>query len=50
MKTLTLQSIINSGGTAMLYTDLDFHRSFTYVTTMNDKGIRSKPDKRRFFS
>ena len=22
----------------MLYTGLDFHRSFTYVTTMNDKG------------
>ena len=22
----------------MLYTGLDFHRSFTYVTIMNDKG------------
>ena len=22
----------------MLYTGLDFHRSFSYITTMNDKG------------
>ena len=22
----------------MLYTGLDYHRSFSYITTMNDKG------------
>ena len=22
----------------MLYTDLDLHKSFSYITTMNDKG------------
>jgi transposase len=38
MKTLTSKSIINSGGAAMLYTGLDLHRSFSYITTMNDKG------------
>jgi hypothetical protein len=26
------------GGAVMLYTGLDYHRSFSYITTMNDKG------------
>ena len=38
MKTLTFRGIISSGGAAMLYTGLDFHRSFTYATTMDKKG------------
>jgi len=38
MKTLTFWGIISSGGTAMLYTGLDLHKSFSYITTMNDKG------------
>ena len=38
MKTLTSGSIISSGGAAMLYTGLDLHKSFSYITTMNDKG------------
>ncbi len=25
-------------GAAMLYTGLDLHKSFSYITTMNDKG------------
>jgi hypothetical protein len=38
MKTLISRSIINSGGAAMLYIGLDLHRSFSYITIMNDKG------------
>jgi transposase len=38
MKTLTYRSIISSGGAAMLYTGLDLHKSFSYVTTLNAKG------------
>ena len=38
MKRLTSRSIIGSGGAAMLYTGLDLHKSFSYITTMNDKG------------
>jgi transposase len=38
MKTLTSRSIIGSGGAAMLYTGLDLHKSFSYITTVNDKG------------
>ena len=38
MKTLTSRSIIGSGGAVMLYTGVDLHRNFSYITTMNDKG------------
>jgi transposase len=38
MKALTSKSIISSGGAEMLYTGLDLHKSFSYITTMNDKG------------
>ena len=37
VKTLTSRSILGSGSAAMLYTGLDLHRSFSYITTMNDK-------------
>jgi hypothetical protein len=39
MKALTFRSIIGSGSAAMLYTGSDLHRSFSYITTMNDSGI-----------
>ncbi len=38
MKTLSSRSIIGSGGAAMLYTGLDLHKSFSYITIMNDRG------------